>query len=79
MWVKAIELQITQAFSESASHKGINIITEEEKREIANVEGNNFCADCNSPSEGGECVCVCKSGQIRGSLMHSVWREIFMG
>ena len=49
--MKAIEYQIHKIISESTSHKGINTCNDLKKREICNVEGNGFCADCNSPSK----------------------------
>ncbi len=51
-WVKAIGEQIKKTISESVSHKKKgNSSNELEKKEILVVEGNNFCADCNSPSK----------------------------
>ena len=49
--MKAIEDQIKKTISESVSHKRVNSCNEVEKKEILNIDGNNFCADCNSPSE----------------------------
>lgn len=62
--MKAIEDQIKKIISESVSHKRVNSVTDFEKKEIVNMEGNGFCADCNSPSESmvaciyGVCVHV---------------------
>ena len=49
-WVKAIEDQIKKIISESVSHKRVNSVNDFEKKEIVNMEGNGYCADCNAPS-----------------------------
>ena len=49
--MKAIEDQIKKIISESVSHKIVNSVTDFEKKEIVNLEGNSFCADCNAPSK----------------------------
>ena len=50
-WIKAIEDHIKKIISESVSHKRVNSVTDFEKKEIVNLEGNGFCADCNAPSK----------------------------
>ena len=49
-WVKAIEDQIKKIISESVSHKRVNSVNDFEKKEIVNMEGNGYCADCNAQS-----------------------------
>ena len=50
-WVKAIEDHIKKIISESVSHKRVDSVTDFEKKEIVNMMGNGFCADCNAPSK----------------------------
>jgi Arf-GAP/GTPase/ANK repeat/PH domain-containing protein 1/3 len=51
-WVKAIEDQIKKIISESVSHKRVDsVVTDFEKKEIINMLGNGFCADCYAPGE----------------------------
>lgn len=49
-WVRTIEEHIKVTISESVSHKRVNSCSDLEKKEISSVNGNDFCADCNSPS-----------------------------
>ena len=50
-WVKAIEDHIKKIISESVSHKRVDSVTDFEKKEIVNMMGNGYCADCNAPSK----------------------------
>ena len=49
--MKAIEDHIKKIISESVSHKRVDSVTDCEKKEIVNMMGNGFCADCNAPSK----------------------------
>ena len=53
-WVQAIEAGIRDYFSSSTYRKEENSLCEGDKDDIQGRPGNDFCADCNAPSEWGE-------------------------
>lgn len=51
LWVQAIETGIRDYFSSSTFRKEENSLCEGDKADIQGRPGNDFCADCNAPSE----------------------------
>lgn len=56
LWVQAIETGIRDYFSSSTHRKEENSLCEGDKADIQGRPGNDFCADCNAPSEFGGVV-----------------------